>query len=51
MNKILALKLFAYALAGVGMLVANELQKREINEAVDEALAERDQNNVVELTR
>lgn len=50
MNKILALKLFAYALAGVGMLVANELQKREIDAAVEEALAERE-NNVVELAR
>lgn len=39
--KLSRLKLVALALAGIGMLISNELAKRDIKEAVDEALAER----------
>lgn len=48
------LKLLAYAIAGAGMIVGNMLQKREIREAVDEAMAEREgrdlKHNVVRGT-
>lgn len=40
--KISKLKFLAYALAGAGMIVGNMLQKRDIREAVDEAMAERE---------
>lgn len=40
--KLSRLKILSFILAGAGLLVASELQKREIKEAVDKAVAERE---------
>lgn len=44
--KITRLKLVGYVLLGLGMLVGNAIQKREIEEAVEEALDEREKNQI-----
>ena len=47
--KLSRLKIVGYLLAGAGMIVANELQKRDAREAAEEAvekaLAERDKQD------
>lgn len=43
MKKFTALKFAGLIVAGIGMIIANEVQKREINDAVEKALAERDE--------
>lgn len=49
--KLSPLKILSLALAGLGLLVANELQKRETREIVEEVLAEREAEKLPPATQ
>ena len=44
-NKLSPLRLLSFVIAGAGMLIASELQRRETEEIVEKVIAEREARN------